>query len=178
MVIATPRSLPRTIQAGPSTMPTTMNFSPRTTPTSRCRRAGVGPATAFADGRRRDRRRAGGVVALLALLAMTAEAALAQEPRLRYELQVEPASSPGSVSVVFRLFNDGADAVRVLTWQTPLEGIRGRIFTVRCAGSEVAYRGAMIKRGAPRAEHFVSIEPGRSVQGKVDLASAYALPAA
>jgi hypothetical protein len=109
---------------------------------------------------------------------MTAEAALAQEPRLRYELQVEPASSPGSVSVVFRLFNDGTDAVRVLTWQTPLEGIRGRIFTVRCGGSEAAYRGAMIKRGAPRAEHFVSIPPGRSVQGKVDLASAYDLPAA
>jgi hypothetical protein len=109
---------------------------------------------------------------------MTAQAALAQEPRLRYELQIEPALSPRSISVVFRLFNDGAKAVRVLTWQTPLEGIRGRIFTVRCGGSEVAYRGAMIKRGAPRAEHFVSIPPGRSVQGKVDLASAYELPTA
>jgi hypothetical protein len=107
---------------------------------------------------------------------MISAVGLAQQPRLRYELQVEPVSSSASVPVVFRLFNDGLDAVRVLTWQTPLEGIRGRVFTVRCAGAEVAYRGAMIKRGAPGSEHFVTIPPGRSVEGKVDLARAYDLP--
>lgn len=79
------------------------------------------------------------------------------------------------VELRFQLTNRTAQPLFVLTWRTPLEGLWGNDFQVTRDGTEVPYQGPMKKRGNPSAEHYVTIAPGASVDGKVDLSQAYEL---
>lgn len=75
--------------------------------------------------------------------------------------------------LVFTLTNAGEDIVQVLNWQTPFEGIRAPMFTVLREGTEVEYRGPMLKRGAPRKEDYLTLKPGERQQAKINLAEAW-----
>ncbi|PTL80874.1 protease [Vitiosangium sp. GDMCC 1.1324] len=79
------------------------------------------------------------------------------------------------VEVRFQLTNRTAQPLYVLTWRTPLEGLRGNDFQITRDGTDIAYQGPMVKRGNPSAQSYVTIAPGASVDGKVDLALAYDL---
>lgn len=81
----------------------------------------------------------------------------------------------GPVMVRFVLRNDGPRTLYVLRWYTPLEGVRGKIFTVTRDGVAIPYRGPMVKRGQPQAGNYAAIAPGDSVANEVDLARAYDL---
>lgn len=80
-------------------------------------------------------------------------------------------------NVIFTLTNNTERPLRVLKWQTPLEELAGRTFVVRCNGSEVEYRGPLIKRAAPAEEDYLTIAGHSSVRAEVDLAMYYDLPA-
>lgn len=82
-----------------------------------------------------------------------------------------------AVTFQFRLENTSARPVWVLKWYTPLEGFWGRILVVTRDGVEVPYRGPLAKRGQPRREDYVKIEPGQSANARLDLAVAYDLSA-
>jgi peptidyl-Lys metalloendopeptidase len=75
--------------------------------------------------------------------------------------------------LVFTLTNAGQGVVQVLNWQTPFEGIRAPMFTVLRDGTEVEYRGPMLKRGAPRKEDYLTLKPGERRQAKINLAEAW-----
>ncbi len=95
---------------------------------------------------------------------------------LKYVLKAKETYGSGqTISVSFTLENVGEEKLWVLTWYTPLEGIKGRIFRVTCNGEEVPYLGRMIKRGNPSREDYVCIEPGQSIWSKVDLSLTYDL---
>ncbi|NMO22484.1 protease [Pyxidicoccus fallax] len=79
------------------------------------------------------------------------------------------------VEVLFRLTNRTSAPLYVLDWHTPLEGIRNNIFEVTRDGTEVPYIGEMMKRGAPQADDYVTVAPGATVEGKVDLSRGYDL---
>lgn len=75
--------------------------------------------------------------------------------------------------LVFTLTNAGDDVVQVLNWQTPFEGIKAPMFTVLRDGTEVEYRGPMVKRGDPRKEDYLTLKPGERREAKIDLARAW-----
>jgi peptidyl-Lys metalloendopeptidase len=81
------------------------------------------------------------------------------------------------VPLVFEIHNQGAKALHVLTWNTPLEGMIGRPLDVTGPKGEVEYRGMMVKRGAPVAENYLHLKPHAKSRKTVDLAKGYDLSA-
>jgi hypothetical protein len=77
------------------------------------------------------------------------------------------------VEVVFKLTNPTAKPLYVLDWHTPLEGLLNNIFTVTRDGTEIPYAGPMLKRANPGADDYVTVAPGATVEGKVNVALAY-----
>ncbi len=77
------------------------------------------------------------------------------------------------VELSFRLTNRTAKPLFVLSWRTPLEGLRGNDFQITRDGTEIPYQGPMAKRGNPSAESYVTLAPGASVDAKVELTLAY-----
>ena len=120
---------------------------------------------------------------LLCLVVLTMTPACgnnaAETPRpardeLRFELRAKGTVVSGEpVVITFRLFGHPTQAVQVLRWNTPLEGLRSRIFLVTRDGADIPYGGRMYKRGDPVREDYVALAAGGELQGEVDLASAY-----
>ena len=98
------------------------------------------------------------------------------EAKLRFSLAPKPAAN--KVQLVFTLQNESDEAIQVLKWRTPLEGVLGPIFEVQCDGKNLKYRGPMIKRGAPTDIDFVTIAGKGSAAATIDLSQSYDFPAA
>ncbi len=93
---------------------------------------------------------------------------------LTYRLAAQPTYPIGRpVPINFSLKNETDKPLFVLKWYTPLEGIRGDIFTVTLEGKPLRYEGPMVKRGDPVRDDYVRIPPGGSVEAEVDLSQAY-----
>ena len=61
---------------------------------------------------------------------------------LTYQLLTRDQYVRGRPTVItFRIENTGARESWILTWYTPLEGIRGKIFEVVCNGQTLPYEG-------------------------------------
>lgn len=58
------------------------------------------------------------------------------------------------MELLFRLSNSTSQPLYVLTWHTPLEGLLNRCLEVSRDGTELSYRGEMMKRGAPVASSY------------------------
>jgi peptidyl-Lys metalloendopeptidase len=80
------------------------------------------------------------------------------------------------IAINFTLQNTSNEKLWILTWYTPLEGLKGKIFQVTCEGKEIPYEGPMVKRGQPSKADYIYIEPGKSVSKEIDLSSAYQVP--
>ena len=101
------------------------------------------------------------------------------EDVLRFKLEAQPEYAAGqAVNIKFTLENISSEALFVLAWQTPLEGLKGNIFKVSRNGDRIPYEGRMIKRGAPVRSEYVRIGPGESVSATIDLSTGYSLCAA
>jgi peptidyl-Lys metalloendopeptidase len=83
-----------------------------------------------------------------------------------------------ATSLIFEVANPTKKPIRILKWNTPLEGLRSDCLDVKRNGKPVPYDGIMVKRGAPTADDFVTIPPGKSVTNKVDLGGAYDMSSA
>lgn len=95
---------------------------------------------------------------------------------LRYQLSASSSYILGKpVMIKFILENFSDENIRILTWYTPLEGLKGKIFKVTCDGKEIPYEGRMIKRGNPTLDDYINVVPKGSVSAEVDLSSAYNL---
>src|SRR5262245_46252774 len=77
------------------------------------------------------------------------------------------------LSMRFTLRNQGSDALDVLRWRTPIDGLQADLFDVRRDGQEVEYVGKLVKWGAPRREDYVRIPAGRALVANFDLSQAY-----
>jgi peptidyl-Lys metalloendopeptidase len=114
---------------------------------------------------------------LAALLAgPSLEASASRPPDLSCRLDALPgAVAGGPVKVRFTLSNRGSRVVRVLRWQTPLEGFWSDVLDVTLDGKKLAYEGPLMNRGDPVRDDYVEIAPGKSVTAVVDLAGPYDL---
>jgi peptidyl-Lys metalloendopeptidase len=96
---------------------------------------------------------------------------------IKYRLSAQNSYVKGNPIIInFTLENLSNQNLWVLTWYTPLEGLKGKIFRVICDGTELPYEGPMVKRGQPKKGDYIHIEPGRSVSAEVDLSNVYKLP--
>lgn len=86
---------------------------------------------------------------------------------------VHPLVAGGPVALRFRLVNRTDGPLWVLRWNTPIEGWRGTIFTVSFQGTDLPYRGPLLKRGDPGRQEYVEITPQDSLNVSLDLAEAY-----
>ena len=76
-------------------------------------------------------------------------------------------------SLRFELANGSGSPLRVLKWNTPLEGWKGTVLRVSWNGEELPYQGPMLKRGDPGEGDYVEIPAGGRVDATVDLADVY-----
>jgi len=82
-----------------------------------------------------------------------------------------PSGEP--VKMQFFLVNDSDEALYVLNWFTPLEGLGGDIFRVRRDGERVPYQGPLAERAEPTPEAYTLIEAGDIAWAEVELNWAY-----
>ena len=115
----------------------------------------------------------GGTVVLAGVLAGPAAVA-AQDLRVTLERGAVVAADGSRVDVRWTITNAGSRTAQLLRWQTPLEGLRSNMFTVRCNGQEVPYLGPLVKRSRPSAADYVALPAGRPRSAILDLAGAYA----
>lgn len=112
---------------------------------------------------------AAGAVALLCAVP-------AQAAPVAVELRAERAelTTSDDVYVRFTVRNVDSRPQTILLWNTPFGAdIDSDLFVVTRDGAPVAYLGALAKRGAPAAEDFARLLPGRSLSGRVELTSLY-----
>ena len=96
---------------------------------------------------------------------------------LRYHLQAQGSYVlGGAVLIGFSIENLSSGDIWILKWYTPLEGIKGKIFEVKCDGVDIPYEGRLMKRGNPEPDDYVCLHPGETVRTEFDLASLYSLP--
>ena len=114
-----------------------------------------------------------GLAALVAITWPVAPLAQVMAPSGLSCSLVAPAVLPtgGPVPLRFGIHNGGPHGVKVLRWNTPWEGQWAAPFvTVSRNGTDLAYHGPMIKRGAPQAEDWFSLPAGATITTVVDAA--------
>jgi peptidyl-Lys metalloendopeptidase len=77
------------------------------------------------------------------------------------------------VSLTLSLTNRATHPVRLLSWNTPAQGLTESLFTVTFNGAPVEYRGPHFKRAAPHPEDFILLAPGESLTRTVTLSGVY-----
>ncbi len=76
--------------------------------------------------------------------------------------------------VLFSVTNNGAEAVELLKWNTPLEKILSAdIFSVERDEEAVAYIGRTMKRASPGAGDFIVLDAGATTEALIDIARYY-----
>lgn len=77
------------------------------------------------------------------------------------------------VELEFKITNPSAQAVYLLNWYTPLEGILGDIFHVTYAGQALPYLGPQVMRAAPLPAQYILLGAGESATAVVNIATEY-----
>jgi peptidyl-Lys metalloendopeptidase len=106
-------------------------------------------------------------------LAMLATGVAHAEP-LRVSLSADKAQA-GSGSVRYTITNPNKADLLVLSWETPLRGVKDDLFEVRGEQGEVEYIGRQYKRGLPTAADYIEIKAGQSLSVDVELSAYYAM---
>lgn len=106
------------------------------------------------------------------LLAGVGSAWAAGNP-LAVELVAQSAKSTPTESVRWQITNTSNEAVYVLKWETPLDGLSRSIFEVSQNGKAVRYMDQVVHWGEPQANDFVKIAPGQTLGADVNLAASY-----
>jgi peptidyl-Lys metalloendopeptidase len=98
------------------------------------------------------------------------------ENKLTYQIKAKDSYKKDEpIRINFILENTSNDDFWILTWYTPFEGIKGKIFKIFCDGSEILYEGPQVKRGNPKKNDYLHIGAGKSVTTEVDLSTVYSI---
>jgi len=91
---------------------------------------------------------------------------------------VEVIEPSDRAEVLFFLENISTSPVRILPWNTPLEGeLTADIFDVSVGDVSLQYQGIMIKRVAPTDDDYITIAVGERREVVIDLAESYDMTA-
>lgn len=89
----------------------------------------------------------------------------------------QPVKVGSPVMVTFTVTNTSAKELKFCKWHTPFEGFKNSIFDIKNSkGEDVRYKGIMAKRiMPPPAEAYITVAPGKTEKGSIDLLTAYDL---
>ena len=111
--------------------------------------------------------------AVLGLGLLVSSFAFAANP-LRVDLVPVSGKAAHALGAVrFTMTNASGEAVRVLAYQTPFQGVEADLFDVSIGKDEVEYVGMLAKRGVPQPGDFLTFAPGESRSAVVELARFY-----
>ncbi len=113
--------------------------------------------------------------AAVALLGVAGGAEAAGRLESRIEMTQTDLGQASDVTLRLTLRNAGDAALRLLRWQTPVDGIEDDIFEVTLYGEPVAYIGRHYKRPAPTSQDYLALRPGARLVFEVELSAAYDL---
>lgn len=82
-----------------------------------------------------------------------------------------------AVVVHVTITNPNTTDLRVLRWQTPVDGLQGPLFQVTRDGEAVPYLGVLVKRPAPTEDDYLVIAPGGTLEADVDLSASWSFAA-
>jgi peptidyl-Lys metalloendopeptidase len=111
------------------------------------------------------------VLSIAAALAATSASAAGLSVVMAPSL--DKARHDEGAAMSFTMRNEGDKAISVLKWQTPFFGIEHDLFDVNVGGMDAEYNGRWIKRGAPTAEDWMTLQPGEARSIEIDLSEAY-----
>lgn len=81
----------------------------------------------------------------------------------------ERALREGSSEITVTLSNPSRETIRVVRWQTPIEGVYDDLFEVTLNGEPVTYTGRHAKWGTPGDKDFIELAPGAVRTSVIDL---------
>ncbi|HVJ62197.1 MAG TPA: M35 family metallo-endopeptidase [Tahibacter sp.] len=96
---------------------------------------------------------------------------------LELKLDAPAAKDFGSGKISYALTNTSGATLHVLRWQTPLDGMTGRLFEVTRNGEKVDYVGPMFKRAEPTAADYIELKSGETLATEIDLTAYYDMKA-
>jgi peptidyl-Lys metalloendopeptidase len=73
--------------------------------------------------------------------------------------------------------NPHAEAIEVLKWYIPADGMEEPLLSVTREGEPVSYLGPLFKRRPPTEQDYLTLQPGETVSGSLDLSAYYDLTA-
>jgi peptidyl-Lys metalloendopeptidase len=92
---------------------------------------------------------------------------------VRIELNSSEYKAKDRQNLTYTLVNNSDVRVNVLKWHTPIDGIEDDIFKVEKQENLATYLGLIKKRGLPRPEDYVTIDPKGSISTDLDLTEVY-----
>lgn len=91
----------------------------------------------------------------------------------------EVINADDSARVLFYVENNSAESIKILPWQTPLEGeLTADIFEITINGDTLQYQGIMIKRAAPTDADYITLAVGERREIVTSLSDSYDMSAA
>ena len=96
-----------------------------------------------------------------------------ERSRLSSSLSAEVTSAVADARLTFTVTNTSDEALWLLEWNTPLEGLLGDVLRVTCDGRRLEYRGKMVKRGGAPLDAWRHLPAGASVTARFELGDAY-----
>ena len=78
------------------------------------------------------------------------------------------------VEILFYLSNNTDQPIEILPWATPLERpLTADVFVVTYNGETLPYVGRVVKRAAPSASDYITLQPGEKIESVVNLSQSY-----
>ena len=93
--------------------------------------------------------------------------------RIELELQQNEFKADEKQILRFTLANESNRTMNILKWNTPLEGFDRDIFRIERDNTEAVYLGRVVKKGAPKAEDYITLKSNKSVTKEFDLTEFY-----
>lgn len=105
----------------------------------------------------------------------TANAASENLPQVDLNFEKSIFGFNETVPVRVSISNTGESEIKILRWITPVDGVKGNLFSLTLNGRAVEYTGAIFKRAAPTEADYLTLQPGETIVKTVNLADYYDL---
>jgi hypothetical protein len=80
-----------------------------------------------------------------------------------------------AVVISFLITNTSNKNIKVCKYLTPCEGFMGKFLEIKEIknNKDVAYKGIMVKRGAPESDDYIEIKPSEKTECSINIKEAY-----
>ncbi|QSQ22847.1 peptidase M35 [Pyxidicoccus parkwayensis] len=99
--------------------------------------------------------------------------AVAGDVAVKLSVEKSSMAARDNVLVSVTMTNVSSRTVRLLKWNTPVDGVKEDLFKVTANGVAAEYNGRHYKWATPVETDYLNLAPGESVSSKVDLSAIY-----